>query len=76
MIPTKSGKIETIKIDGITYIPLHVIPHEHRRNFKPKKRIIPFSNPVIKINNRHFVPINHNKIKPVEIEGVVYIPVK
>ena len=76
VVPTKKGKIETIEVDGITYIPIHVIPHEHRRDFKPTKRILPSLNPVIMINNSHFVPINHNKVEPVEIEGEIFIPVK
>jgi hypothetical protein len=28
------------------------------------------------INNSHFVPINHNKAQPIEIEGKTFIPVK
>ena len=59
----------------MTYIPLHVVPYEHRRAFKPKKRVFPSSKPVIKINNVHYVPVNHKKIKPIEVEGIVYIPV-
>ena len=73
---TKTGKIETINVDGITYIPINVIPHEHRRDFKPKKRVLPSTNAVIEVNKKFFVPLNHNKVKPFEIEGVIYIPVK
>jgi len=37
--PLKTGKSKIINIDNITYIPLHVVPYEHRRAFKPVKRV-------------------------------------
>ena len=73
--PLKTGKANIITIDNITYIPLHVVPYEHRRAFKPKKRVNTSSRSVIKINNVNYVPIYHKKMKSIEVEGKIYIPV-
>lgn len=34
------------------------------------------TNPVIKVNNEHFIPIQNKTLKPVVVEGVTYVPVK
>jgi hypothetical protein len=34
------------------------------------------TNPVIKVNNELFIPIQNKTLKPVVVEGVTYVPVK
>ena len=73
--PTKSGKIDTIKVGSITYIPASVIPKAFRKLFVPAKK--PLSkNPVIAINGAHYVPLKDKSIEPIKIEDTTYIPVK
>ena len=66
-----TGHIDTFKIGKVTYIPLHVIPKTHRTIFKPVKKVTP---PVIKINDKFYVPVNKNA-KVIVVEGKKYIPV-
>ena len=64
--PTKSGKINTIKVGSITYIPASVIPKAFQKVFVPKKKVL-VKNPVFTINGSNYVPHKNHKIKPIKI---------
>lgn len=53
--PSKTGRINTIKVGPITYIPAKVIPDEVKKVFAPAKKA-PETNPVFSINGAKFVP--------------------
>ena len=72
--PTKSGKINTIKVGSITYIPASVIPKAFKKLFVPAKKT-PSKNPVIIINGSHYVPLKNKSVKPIKIQDKVYVPV-
>ena len=72
--PIKSGKITTIKVGSITYIPASVIPKAFRKIFVPTKKPL-VKNPVIKINGAHYIPLKNKSIKPIKIQDKVFIPV-
>ena len=75
--PTKSGPVDTFKIGNVHYIPLAIIPKVSSAVFKPvKKPTVVAPNPVIKINDSHYVPITNKTVKPIVIDGKTYIPVK
>jgi len=74
--PTKSGKINTIRVGKITYIPASVIPKSFRKVFTSPKRKVSLKNPVISINGANFVPLKDKSIKPIKIEDTTYIPVE
>lgn len=64
--PSKSGRINTIKVGPITYIPAKVIPDEVKKVFNPAKKV-PEKNPVFNINGDKFVPHKNETIKPIVI---------
>jgi hypothetical protein len=76
--PTKSGKVNTLKIVGQTYIPLAVLPKVYRPIFlnKPVK-VTPASvkNHVISINGKTFKPITDSVNNQIVVGGKVYVPV-
>jgi hypothetical protein len=72
--PTKSGKINTIIVGSITYIPASVIPKAFRKLFVPAKKPVS-KNPVIIINGAHYIPLKSKLVKPIKIQGKIFVPV-
>jgi hypothetical protein len=71
------GKIDTITVKNVTYIPLNVIPKKFTPAFKNVKKVEKPNNPthVIKINGENYVPITNRTVKPVTFDGAKYVPV-
>jgi hypothetical protein len=55
-------------LGNVVYIPVKVVPKEFIKVFKPKKTLLVF-NPVIKINDNHFILSKDKDAKPIKIEG-------
>jgi len=72
--PTKSGKINTIIVGSITYIPASVIPKAFRKLFVPAKKTVS-KNPVIIINGANYIPLKSKLVKPIKIQGKIFVPV-
>jgi hypothetical protein len=74
-------KISTIKIANNTYIPISVVPKVYRPLFTFKVRPLVKSAPkpitrTIKVNGDFYVPITNKTVKPIELDGVKYVPVR
>lgn len=64
-----------MNLKNITYIPVDVIPKAFRKVFKPSKINFKKLKHVIRIKNVNYVPVKSNKVKPIVVGGVTYIPV-
>ena len=67
-MPKVDGKIETIKIKNVTYIPITVVPKIFRpvfKNYDVTKKVPNNATHVINVNGKNYVPVNNQTIKPV-----------
>lgn len=78
--PNQVKNVSTIKIGNATYIPITVVPKVYRPVFCYR---VPLKPPTpapitraIKVNNNLFTPITKGPVKPIEVEGTKYVPVK
>lgn len=76
----EEGHVNTFKIGSKTYIPLSVVPKVYKAVFAYKVKLpakkASKPTPIIKINDKHFVPVTDKSVKPIEVNGKTFIPVK
>ncbi len=66
--------MQTVKVGNVTYVPLKAIPKKHHAAFRP----IIKKNPLVAINvdGKLYKPVDQKNVKPVDKNGVTYLPVK
>lgn len=78
--PNQASKVNTFNIGNKTYIPLSVVPKVYAPLFKFKVQPLKPAAPkpitrTIKINGNFYTPITNRTVKPIEVDGVHYVPV-